>query len=210
MANKFAGPKKYFVHIVAVDENYGIGFKDKLLFNIPEDLERFRKLTYGRAVLAGTKTIKTLPKLHNRKLIQFSRSTDHHNARYAEAKVNTVASARQWYTDMPSAMEPIYIIGGGEVYRETLNDVSVIALTRVFKSADKVDTYYFDPMVQEKRPLYASIGKRRKCPRTGLEFQYEIYGYDKEHLKHFLNTKHKLTSGRNKNDIDIMARSHKV
>ena len=53
--------KKYLVHIVAVDENNGIGYKDGLLFRIKKDLQQFKRLTMGHVCIAGSKTYDHLP-----------------------------------------------------------------------------------------------------------------------------------------------------
>ena len=47
--------------IVAVDQNWGIGRDNRLLFPIPADLKRFRALTTGHAILMGRKTLESLP-----------------------------------------------------------------------------------------------------------------------------------------------------
>ena len=48
--------------IVAIDKNLGIGFKNKLLKSIPEDLKRFKRLTTGSVVIMGYNTYLSLPK----------------------------------------------------------------------------------------------------------------------------------------------------
>ena len=48
--------------IVAIDENYGIGYNNELLCSIKEDLERFKKLTTNNVVVMGRKTWDSLPK----------------------------------------------------------------------------------------------------------------------------------------------------
>lgn len=206
MTSPISISKKYFVHIVAVDENYGIGYKDRLLFKIPADLEQFKKLTYNHTVVGGTKTIKTLPELRCRKVIQLSRSVDKQKSIRAERVVNNLTQASCFYSGMPKNFEPIFIIGGGEVYKETLNEISVIILTRIFSKAEKVDTHYFDPLAQQRRPLYMSVSSRRKCKHTGLEYQFEIYGYQKEHLKDFLKYKHSIKD-LHTHDIDPVVRN---
>ena len=48
--------------IVAVDNNWGIGFNGDLLEHIPEDLKYFKELTSGNIVVMGRKTWDSLPK----------------------------------------------------------------------------------------------------------------------------------------------------
>ena len=47
--------------IVAVDEKWGIGRDNALLFNLPADLKRFKELTSGHTVLMGRRTLQSLP-----------------------------------------------------------------------------------------------------------------------------------------------------
>jgi dihydrofolate reductase len=61
--------------IVAVALNYAIGFENKLLYWLPNDLKRFKSLTTGHTIIMGRKTFESLPKgaLPNRRNIVLSR-----------------------------------------------------------------------------------------------------------------------------------------
>ena len=61
--------------IVAIAENRAIGFENKLLYWLPNDLKRFKSLTTGRTIIMGRKTFESLPKgaLPNRRNIVLSR-----------------------------------------------------------------------------------------------------------------------------------------
>lgn len=181
--------KKYFVHIVAVDENNGIGFEDKLLYRIKKDLEQFKRLTLHSTVVAGTKTIETLPPLKGRNVVRLTRNPniDNNDISVINNIKDLIPKHVNWRTE---AGGPIFIIGGGEVYKETLNDISVIVLTRIHAKAEKVDTWYPD-FLSVRKPTYCTESVRHKDPVSGLEYSFAIYGYDRGHLKHFLNYKHK-------------------
>ena len=60
--------------IAAVDRHMAIGFKNKLLFWLPNDLKRFKALTTGNTIIMGRKTFESLPKgaLPNRRNIVLS------------------------------------------------------------------------------------------------------------------------------------------
>lgn len=184
---------KYFVHIVAADENNAIGFEDNLLFPISDDLRRFKRLTKGHAVIAGTKTVKTLPLLLDRTVIHLSRiadklpSPDGYHIKY---RIKDINEAMGGYAQPRCMPEPIFIIGGGEVYKSTLDKVSIILMTRIHAKSEKADAWYPD-FLTERRPSYCTESERFTDPRTGLEYSYLIYGYDREHLKHFLKYKAK-------------------
>ena len=59
--------------IAAVDRHMAIGFENKLLFWLPNDLKRFKALTTGNTILMGRKTFESLPKgaLPNRRNIVY-------------------------------------------------------------------------------------------------------------------------------------------
>ena len=61
--------------IVAIARNHGIGFENKLLYWLPNDLKRFKALTTGHTIIMGRKTFESLPKgaLPNRRTIVLSR-----------------------------------------------------------------------------------------------------------------------------------------
>mgnify|MGYP000069668190 CR=1 FL=1 len=48
--------------IVAIARNHGIGFENKLLYWLPNDLKRFKALTTGHTIIMGRKTFESLPK----------------------------------------------------------------------------------------------------------------------------------------------------
>ena len=60
--------------IAAIDRNLGIGFQNKLLFWLPNDLKRFKALTTGNTIIMGRKTFESLPKgaLPNRRNVVLS------------------------------------------------------------------------------------------------------------------------------------------
>lgn len=185
--------KKYFVHIVAVDENNAIGFEDKLLFQISEDLKRFKRLTMHQAIIAGSKTLKTLPLLLDRHVLHLTKDVNKHlspDGYRIKKRISTLDEAKGGWAEPPSVREPIFIIGGGEVYNSTLNDVSIIVLTRIHAKAEQADTWYPD-FLELRRPPYCTESERHTDPKTGIEFSFVTYAYDREHLKHFLTFKAK-------------------
>ena len=66
--------------IVAVDKNWAIGFENKLLNSIPEDMKFFRETTTGKVVVMGRKTLESFPNkrpLKNRTNIVITRQKDY-------------------------------------------------------------------------------------------------------------------------------------
>lgn len=49
--------------IVAINKNNGIGYKNELLYWLPNDLKRFKTLTTGHTIIMGRKTFESLPRV---------------------------------------------------------------------------------------------------------------------------------------------------
>ncbi len=116
--------------IAAVDANWAIGNKGKLLISIPEDMKHFRAHTLGKTVVMGRKTLESFPNkkpLPDRRNIVLSR-----NPRF-DAKGATVVS------DMDALMaslenedkREVYVIGGETIYRQLLEYCDTAYITKI-------------------------------------------------------------------------------
>ena len=112
--------------IVAVDEKWGIGRDNGLLFRLPADLKRFRSLTEGHTVLMGRKTLESLPGgrglLHRRNIVLTGRRD------FAAENCQIVHSPAE---AVLSADEDTWVIGGESVYRAFLPLCSRVYVTRI-------------------------------------------------------------------------------
>ena len=125
--------------IVAVDNNWGIGFNGSLLEHIPEDLKYFKELTSRHCVMMGRKTWDSLPKkpLPNRKNYIIS------NRQPAILGDNIIRFRMDdAITFLNYAWEDVFIIGGGVIYKELLPYCDRVYVTKIFKDHDQVDTYF--------------------------------------------------------------------
>jgi dihydrofolate reductase len=119
------------VLIAAVAANGVIGADNQLPWRLPEDLKRFRALTMGHAVIMGRKTWESLPRaLPGRQNIVVTRQHG-----YAAAGADAVASfaAALECVRMP---EPVFCIGGGEIYRAALPFATTLHLTEIARAFD--------------------------------------------------------------------------
>jgi dihydrofolate reductase len=123
--------------IVAIARNRAIGKDNKLLWHIPEDLKRFKKLTTGHTIVMGKLTFYSLPvrPLPNRKSIVI---TDVPNE---EISGCTMAYSIQDAIDKMDADSENFIIGGGSIYRQFMPFAGKLYLTMV--EADfEADTFF--------------------------------------------------------------------
>ena len=131
--------------IVAVDENWAIGYKNELLIRIPADMKMFRQETTGKVVVLGRKTLETFPNgqpLKNRTNIILSTKKDY---QVKDAiVVHSIEELLEELKNYPS--EDIYIIGGETVYRQMLPYCDVAHVTKIDR---KYEADAFFPNLEE-------------------------------------------------------------
>ncbi|MHC1702979.1 MAG: dihydrofolate reductase [Tenuifilaceae bacterium] len=115
--------------IVAVAENQAIGFDNHLLWHLSEDLKRFKSLTLGHHIIMGRKTYESIGKpLPGRVNIVISRQE---NLNIEGCKI---AKSIEEALEIAKNDSEVFIIGGGEIYQQTLPIANRIYLTRVHAS----------------------------------------------------------------------------
>ncbi len=116
--------------IVAVAENFAIGRNNELLFHLPDDLKRFKKITSGHSLVMGRNTLLSLPKwpLPNRRHIVL---TDNPEDKFPGCEI--VWSVKEALEKVKDDTEA-FVIGGGMVYRQFYPLAGKLYLTRVHKS----------------------------------------------------------------------------
>lgn len=124
--------------IAAAGENNELGKDNDLVWHLPDDFKRFKKLTTGHCIIMGRKTFESFPKpLPNRTHIVLTRDRKYKNE--GCTVVHHLEDALAFAADD----EQPFIIGGGEIYNLALPEVQKIELTRVHGTFD-VDTYFPD------------------------------------------------------------------
>ena len=122
--------------IAAVAENNALGKNNDLLWHLPKDFKRFKEITSGHYIIMGRKTFESFPKpLPNRTHVVITRQTD-----YACEKVIVVQNLDKAIAVCPKN-EAIFIIGGGEIYSQSIHLAEQLDITRVHHSFD-ADVYF--------------------------------------------------------------------
>ena len=125
-------------HIVAASENNVIGSRNNLPWHLPDDFAYFKNKTWGMPVIMGRKSYESLKKaLPGRVNIVITNKKDWHPEDVVV--VDNIDSAIKKAEEADT--KEIFIIGGGEVFRQTMSMVSRIYLTRVHAVIEG-DTYY--------------------------------------------------------------------
>ena len=160
--------------IVAVDENWGIGFNGELLEKIPEDMKYFKDLTTRNIVVMGRKTWDSLPSqpLPDRLNIVLSRyystpACDH-------TLCMTLENLKYVIDNDDRFSEDIFIIGGGQIYKELLPLCDRVYVTKIYKDHENVDTYF--PNLDESDEWAPAC-----CSdiRTYNDLSYQFWQYDR-------------------------------
>jgi len=156
--------------IVAVDNNWGIGFNGELLERIPDDLKRFKQLTDDSTVVMGRKTWDSLPKkpLPNRfNIIVTSQEADDNDIDIKHSSMEEVKA----FLELDLGI-PVFIIGGGMIYRELLPYCQEVYVTKILKDHDNVDTYF--PNLDEMEE-WEQDESSETYNYNGVNYQYQHY-----------------------------------
>ena len=123
--------------IAAVAKDRAIGYKNKLIYWLPNDLKRFKALTTGHTIIMGRNTFLSLPKgaLPNRRNIVLSRSTKAFEG--CDVYPSLEEALQHCAND-----EDIYIIGGASVYRQALPLADRLYLTEIDNTPAEADTFF--------------------------------------------------------------------
>lgn len=129
--------------IVAVGKNNELGKENDLVWHLPNDFKRFKKLTTGHHIIMGRKTFESFPKpLPNRVHVVITR-----NEKYKREGTIIVHSMKEALQIAKNDTQP-FIIGGGEIYSLGIPIADKIELTRVYGSFD-ADTFFPEIQINE-------------------------------------------------------------
>ena len=160
--------KKTITIIVAAAENNAIGKNNNLIWSLPNDLKRFKKLTTGHCIIMGRKTFDSFPGLlPNRKHIVISRNK---NISFSD-EVTVVYNFEDAIKETGDDENP-FIIGGGQIYKLALEVSDKIELTRVHEEF-KADTFF--PKIDENKWELIHEEFNEKDERHQFSFTYKTY-----------------------------------
>ena len=125
--------------IAAVAKNRAIGFENKLIYWLPNDLKRFKALTTGHTIVMGRNTYLSLPKgaLPNRRNVVLSSTISELPG--CDVYPTLDAALKSCRPD-----EDIYIIGGARVYEQAISMADRLCLTEVDDTPAQADAFFPD------------------------------------------------------------------
>lgn len=155
--------------IVAVDKNLGIGAQNDLLWmrDLPDDLAFFKRMTTGASIIMGRNTYDGLGKpLPNRENIVVSHRP------VGDPGVLTASSLSSAYE---LARYPIFVIGGGRIYADALNDMDRLYVTEVQAEFPQA-TVFFPPIDQS---VWHESSRERHDADERNKYAFDFVVYDK-------------------------------
>ncbi len=122
--------------IAAAAENNALGKDNDLIWHLPDDFKRFKALTTGHHIIMGRKTFESFPKpLPNRTHVIITRQKNY------QPEGCLVADSLDAAVAMCPKNEDVFVIGGGEIYKQAIAIADKIELTRVHADFD-ADTFF--------------------------------------------------------------------
>jgi dihydrofolate reductase len=121
-------------HIAAIAKNKVIGTQGDLPWDIPEDMKFFREKTSGHIIVMGRKTFESFPKpLKNRLHVVITRQESYKVPEGVHVFSNIDEAMAFCRTQTEQWSDEVFIIGGGEIYKQTLDQADQLYLTLIDK-----------------------------------------------------------------------------
>ena len=163
------GGSKMLSLIVAMDQNRVIGLNNDMPWHIPNDLRYFKERTSGHTIVMGRKTFDSLGRvLPNRKHVVLTRSD--------KAFPDEVIVLHEFEEILQYAKthddKEIFIIGGGELYKQMLPHVDRMYITKIANSFEG-DVYF--PAFDERDWKLTSKEKGLKDEKNPYDYYYLVY-----------------------------------
>lgn len=170
--------------VVAVDSEWGIGYKGDLLARVKEDLQNFARLTTGKTVILGSNTLATFP--GGRVLKDRQNIVLNPDVSYAPEGAVVVHSLDELFEKLDELKkaglkdEDVFVIGGASVYKQMLPYCNKAYITKFEQSFEK-DVYFpnLDEMAEwhitDESEKINAIGRNGAGDKFDITFKFVEY-----------------------------------
>lgn len=156
--------------IVATSLNHAIGKDNQLLWHLPADLKFFKSTTMGCPVIMGRKTFQSIGRtLPGRKNVVITRDKTFNSDNQFDILV--VGSLDEALVKLHSEKE-VFIIGGGEIYKQSMDTVDTIYLTLVNVTID-ADVYF--PEIDSSKFDLVWEEAHKADEKNSLDYTFQKY-----------------------------------
>ena len=160
------------IAIAAVDKNWAAGYKGQLIINNPDDLKRFSELTSGQTVVMGRKTFESLPHscpLPNRTNVILTQDTMFNPPNCVVLR--SIEKLKEYIDGSNESV--IWIIGGEEIWNETLSIIDECQITSHNIESDKADTYF--PNLDQLEDWTITSIEGPYSTEDAIDYEYRTY-----------------------------------
>lgn len=156
--------------IAAVARNRAIGYENKLLYWLPNDLKRFKQLTTGHTIIMGRHTYDSLPKgaLPNRRNVIVSRTVKELPGCDVYASLEDALSGC-------NSNEDIYVIGGASIYEQAMPVADRLCLTEIYDTPKKADAFF--PQYEDG---WKETMREEHCTDEKHDYNYAFVDYERK------------------------------
>lgn len=154
--------------IAAIGKKNALGKDNKMLWHLPKDLKHFKTLTDNHPVVMGRKTYESIGKaLPNRTNIVVSRKEN-----WFSEEILIVSKLKEAIKFAKKIDEDVFIIGGGEIYKQTMELADKLEITLVDADFD-ADTYF--PKIDLKIWQKTNEVFHEKDDKNDHDFYFQTY-----------------------------------
>jgi len=157
--------------VVAASTNHAIGKDNKLLWNLPNDLRFFKNVTWAMPVLMGRKSFESLGNKPLKGRINIILTSSKFFKGEGVVVVNKIKNAEFFAKE--NDYKELMILGGGNVYAQTIDDADKIYITRVHHVFEDADTFF--PVIDEKKWKLVSNEDYFKDDKHAYDYSFQLW-----------------------------------
>lgn len=155
--------------IAAIGKNNELGKKNQLLWSLPADMKHFKKITTGHTVIMGQKTYESIGRpLPNRRNIVLTRDKD-----FKAEGVEISDSLEKTIASLQDSDEEVFIIGGGQIYKQSMDFADKLYITHVDMADKDADTFFPEiiPIIWNE----VSHEENKKDDKNPYNYTFSVY-----------------------------------
>ncbi|HEX5154486.1 MAG TPA: dihydrofolate reductase [Parafilimonas sp.] len=157
--------------VVAASTNNAIGKDNKLLWNLPNDLRFFKNVTWAMPVLMGRKSFDSLGNKPLNGRINIVLTSGRFLKGEGIVVVNKIKNAEFFAKE--NDYKELMILGGGNVYAQTIDNADKIYITRVHHVFEDADTFF--PVIDEKKWKLVSNEDHFKDDKHAYDYSFQLW-----------------------------------
>ena len=160
-------------HLVAMAKNRVIGVNNNLPWNLPDDLNHFKQYTLNKPIVMGRKTFESIGKPLPRRInIVISRSLSEIDGVNVFSELEDGIAFANQYNEKHQLEDEVIIIGGAQIFNETLPIMNRLVLTQVDCEIDG-DVFY--PEIDMHNFSRKNVSRHLKDEKNQFNFSIDLY-----------------------------------